>query len=147
MLQTASGASTPLEEEGRSQRTLARLADEYVPTPLSLQVRALRKGGDAHEGVKDNVLIAFGKLMARLDAVYAKSAARAPVGFEERIHFWHHECSMPSALKDGLHRLHVWANAARHRDDARWRRDGPPSGEEASHRITTVEHAIEELEG
>jgi hypothetical protein len=115
-------------------------------TPLSMQVRALRKGTDVREGVKDNMLLAFGKLMARLDAVYAERAVRAPEAFEERINYWHGECGMPSRLKEGMHRLRVWSNAARHMDDHRWQRDGPKSVNEASQRVAAVEQAIEALE-
>ena len=118
----------------------------YLPTPLSMQVRALRTGADAHESVKDNVLVAFGKLLGRLDVLHTASAARAPLSFEDRIDFWRRECGMPHSLADDMHQLRVWSNAARHKDDARWARDGPQDGAEASRRLAAVELAIQELE-
>ena len=52
-------------------------------TPLSRQVRALRKGTDASEGIKGNMLVAFGMLMEQLDGIYVERAAEAPKSFEE----------------------------------------------------------------
>ena len=134
-------------------------AGGYMPSPLSVQVRALSKGEDSLEGVKDNVLLAFGKLIGRLDGYYACAAARGtpptspwparytpPEGFEERIGYWQRECGMGAALADGLHRLRIWANAARHADDEKWRRNAPQSAAEASRRVAAVEKAIEALE-
>jgi len=119
----------------------------YVPTPLSLQVREMRKGSDAHKGIKDNMLLAFSSVMSRLDAIYAGRAALAPEGFEERINYWRRECGMRTDLKDRLHSLRIWANAARHLDDDRWRRDGPRDEAEASKVVSAVKTAIEALEG
>ncbi|EOD06969.1 hypothetical protein EMIHUDRAFT_218702 [Emiliania huxleyi CCMP1516] len=62
-------------------------------------------------------------LMLRLDAVYASRSAAAPDGFEECINFWYRECGLPAELRSQLHSLRIWANAARHHDAARWRRD------------------------
>ena len=118
----------------------------YEPTPLSMQVRETRKGADAQKGIKDNMLLAFSNLMPRLDAVYAAKAAEAPEGFEERIHFWHTECGMRADLKDRLHSLRIWANAARHHDNERWRRDGPRNEAEASRLVSAVMRAIEAME-
>ena len=115
-------------------------------TPLSQQVRGMRTGGDAQKRIQDNMLLAFTTLMPRLDAVYAASAAVAPESFEERINFWHRECGMPTELKDQLHVLRIWANAARHHDAARWRSDGPRSEAEASQLVAAVQTAIEALE-
>ena len=84
--------------------------------------------------------------MPRLDAVYATRATEAPESFEERINFWHRECGMRADLKDGLHMLRVWANAARHHDDERWRREGPRNESEASRLLSAVTTAIEALE-
>ena len=53
---------------------------------------------------------------------------------------------MGAALADGLHRLRIWANAARHADDEKWRRNAPQSAAEASRRVAAVEKAIEALE-
>jgi ankyrin repeat protein/serine/threonine protein kinase len=119
----------------------------YVPTPLSMQVREMRKGSDAHKGIKDNMLLVFSSVMSRLDAIYAARAAKAPEGFEERINYWHRECGMRTDLKDRLHSLRIWANAARHLDDDRWRRDGPCNEAEASQLVSAVKTAIEALEG
>ena len=116
----------------------------YEPTPLSMQVRETRKGGDAQKRIQDNMLLAFSNLMPRFDTVYA--AAVAPEGFEERINFWHRECGMRSELRVRLHSLRVWANAARHHDAERWRRDGPRSEEEASNLVAAVKTELEVLE-
>ena len=125
----------------------ASTAAGYVPTPLSTQVRDMRKGSDARKGIKDNMLLAFSSVMSRLDAIYAARAAKAPEGFEERINYWHRECGMRIDLKDRLHSLRIWANAARHLDDDRWRRDGPRGEAEASQLVSAVKTAIEALEG
>ena len=128
-----------------SERTASSAAG-YVPTPLSMQVREMRKGSDAHKGIKDNMLLAFSSVMSRLDAIYGARAAKAPEGFEERINYWHRECGMRIDLKDRLHSLRIWANAARHLDDDRWRRDGPRGEAEASQLVSAVKTAIEALE-
>jgi interleukin-1 receptor-associated kinase 1 len=131
---------------GSSQPTSTTAAG-YVPTPLSMQVREMRKGSDAHKGIKDNMLLAFSSVMSRLDAIYAARAAKAPEGFEERINYWHRECGMRTDLKDRLHSLRIWRNAASHLDDDRWRRDGPRNEAEASQLVSAVKTAIEALEG
>uniref|UniRef100_A0A7S0IX24 Protein kinase domain-containing protein n=1 Tax=Calcidiscus leptoporus TaxID=127549 RepID=A0A7S0IX24_9EUKA len=118
----------------------------YTPTPLSMQVRATRKGGEGQKSIKDNMLLAFRNLMPRLATVYAARSAEAPEGFEERINFWHRECGMRSELKAQLHSLRIWANAARHHDAERWRRDGPRDETEASQLVLAVRTAIEALE-
>lgn len=115
-------------------------------TPLSLQVRGMRAGGDAQKRIQDNMLLAFSNVMPRLDAVYTASAAVAPESFQDRINFWHRECGMPTELKDRLHVLRVWANAARHHDAARWRCEGPRGEAEASQLVAAVQAAIEALE-
>jgi interleukin-1 receptor-associated kinase 1 len=91
------------------------------------------------------MLLAFNNLVPRLDAVYA-GRAEAPEGFEERIDFWHRECGMRTDLKGWLHSLRIWANAARHHDDDRWRRHGPSDEAEASRLVLDVRRAIEGLE-
>ena len=123
--------------EGRRTRVLVLL--QYL-------LDETRKGGDAQKGVKDNMLLAFNNIMPRLDAVYAARAAEAPEGFEERINFWHRECGMRAELKGRLHSLRIWANAARHHDADRWRRDGPCSEAEASHLVSSVVKALKALE-
>jgi serine/threonine protein kinase len=121
----------------------ASTAAGYVPTPLSMQVREMRKGSDAHKGIKDNMLLAFSSVMSRLDAIYAAKAAKAPEGFEDRINYWHRECGMRTDLKDRLHPLRIWANAARHLDDERWRREGPRNEEDASQLVSAVTTLID----
>ena len=111
-----------------------------------MQVRETRKGADAHKGMKDNMLLAFSNLVPRLDAIFVAKAAEAPEGFEERINFWHRECGMRADLKGWLHSLRIWANAARHHDDERWRRDGPRNEIEASRLVSEVTAAIQALE-
>jgi interleukin-1 receptor-associated kinase 1 len=130
-----------------SSQPTSTTAAGYVPTPLSMQVREMRKGSDAHKGIKDNMLLAFSSVMSRLDAIYAARAAKAPEGFEERINYWHRECGMRTDLKDRLHSLRIWRNAASHLDDDRWRRDGPRCEAEASQLVSAVKTAIEALEG
>jgi len=116
------------------------------PTALSKQVRGMRTGGDAQKRIQDNMLLAFSNATTRLNAVYTASAAVAPESFEDRINFWHRECGMPTELKDRLHALRKWSNAARHDDAARWRREGPSSEAEALQLSTAVDTAIEALE-
>ena len=45
---------------------------------------------------------------------------------QEKINFWQRECGMSGELKRLLHTLRIWANAARHHDAERWRKDAPP---------------------
>ena len=143
-----------IEAGGSVQTATADSVGEYAPatlqttasTPLSLQVRGMRTGGDAQKRIQDNMLLAFSNVVPRLDAVYTASAAVAPESFQDRINFWHRECGMPTELKDRLHVLRVWANAARHHDAARWRCEGPRSEAEASQLVAAVQTAIEVLE-
>ena len=116
------------------------------PTALSKQVRGMRTGGGAQKRIQDNMLLAFSSVTTRLNAVYTASAAVAPESFEDRINFWHRECGMPTELKDRLHVLRKWSNAARHDDAARWRCEGPSSEAEASQLVAAVQTAIEALE-
>ena len=113
--------SAPVTDQGDAASAHSSAAERasgaagpfYVPTPLSIQVRALRKAnGTRAEGVKDNMLLAFGKLMARLDAAYADGAGGIPDSFEERINYWHRECGMAESLASKMHALRIWANAA-----------------------------------
>ena len=53
---------------------------------------------------------------------------------------------MRADLKGQLHSLRIWANAARHGDDERWRREGPRDEAEASQLVSAVTTAIEALE-
>ena len=143
-----------IEPGGSVQTATADSVGEYAPatlqttasTPLSLQVRGMRTGGDAQKRIQDNMLLAFSNVVPRLDAVYTASAAVAPESFQDRINFWHRECGMPTELKDRLHVLRVWANAARHHDATRWRCEGPRSEAEASQLVAAVQTAIEALE-
>ena len=165
------GASSPSSRTEERSPSMAASATGYTPTPLSVQVsqpilatktspnrmwthcgspitwqvREMRRGGDAQKGIKQNMLLAFDNVMLRLNAVYAGKAAEAPEDFERKIHFWHSNCAMPAGLKDRLHTLRIWANAARHHDDERWRRDGPRNEAEASRLLSSVQAAIETL--
>ena len=69
----------------------------YTPTPLSMQVRETRKGGDPHQHrIKDNMLLAFRNFIPRLDAVYhASGAAERPDGFEEGVRVEAEEVEAP----------------------------------------------------
>ena len=51
-----------------------------------------------------------------------------------------------TSLKDQLHTLRIWANAARHHDDERWRRDGPANEAEALRLVSAARTALEALE-
>ena len=133
-------------DSGAHSKVPSSSAQPYEPTPLSMQVRETRKGGGAQKGIQDNMLLAFSNLMPRVDAIYAASAAVAPESFEERINFWHRECGMRPEVKGRLHVLRVWANAARHHDAERWRRDGPRSEAEALQLVAAVQTALEALE-
>jgi len=53
---------------------------------------------------------------------------------------------MRTSLRDQLHTLRIWANAARHDDDERWRRDGPANEAAASRLISGARTALEVLE-
>jgi len=130
----------------QSAPTTVAAAARYAPTALSMQVRETRKGLDAAKGIKQNMLLAFDNLMPRLDAVYASRAAEAPDGFDERLQFWHRTCGMRADLTGWMHSLRIWANAARHHDDARWQRDGPSDEAEASRLVSAARTAIEALE-
>mmetsp|Transcript_35315 Transcript_35315/g.103481 ORF Transcript_35315/g.103481 Transcript_35315/m.103481 type:complete len:154 (-) Transcript_35315:199-660(-) len=141
-LQAAASSSSTDE---RSPSAAASAAG-HVPSPLSMQVREMRRGGDAQRGIKQNMLLAFDNVMPRLDTVYAAMVAEAPLDFENKIHFWHSKCAMRADLKNRLHTLRIWANAARHYDDERWRRDGPHDEAEASRLVSSVQAAIEALE-
>ena len=133
-------------DSGTHSKVPSSSAQPYELTPLSMQVRETRKGGGAQKGIQDNMLLAFSNLMPRVDAIYAASAAVAPESFEERINFWHRECGMRSEVRGRLHRLRVWANAARHHDAERWMRDGPRSEAEASQLVAAVQTAIKALD-
>ena len=163
----ALAALTSLADEGRDRGSSAEAVDaasgvkgsatptgiasnNYMPTPLSMQVREMRKGGernggDAQKGIKDNMLLAFNCVMPQLDTIFSARSAEAPKGFEERIHFWHRECAMPPELTDQLHTLRIWANAARHHDNERWRRHGPADEAEALRLVSAVRSAIEAI--
>ena len=53
---------------------------------------------------------------------------------------------MPNEFKGRVHTLRIWANAARHHDDERWRRDGPRSEADASRHVSATLKALEALE-
>ena len=121
--QRGAGMEEAAPAPGDEAAAAAARTTGYEPSPLSVQVRGMRTSGDAQARIQDNMLLAFKTLMPRLDAVYASRSAAAPDGFEERINFWHRECGLPAELRSQLHSLRIWANAARHHDAARWRRD------------------------
>ncbi|EOD29458.1 hypothetical protein EMIHUDRAFT_468558 [Emiliania huxleyi CCMP1516] len=144
--QRGAGMEETAPAPGDEAAAAAARTTGYEPSPLSVQVRGMRTSGDAQARIQDNMLIAFKTLMPRLDAVYASLSVAAPDGFEERINFWHRECGLPAELRSQLHSLRIWANAARHHDAARWRRDGPRNEEAASRLIAAATEAIGALE-
>ena len=59
--------------------------------------------------------------------------------FQQRIHFWHTDCGLPEAARAALQTLRVWRNAGReHRDEERWRREGPATEAEAGRLIEAL---------
>ena len=151
LLQAAADGTGGDVEAGPQQLRAAPAAEAataaaYIPTPLSVQVREMRQGADAHEGIKDNMLLAFRTLTPRLDAVYAARAGEAPHDFKERIDFWHRACGMSADLTARLHTLRIWANAARHHDEERWQREGPRSETEACQLVSAARASIAALE-
>ena len=114
---------------------------EVAPTPLSIQVRALRTGG-VGASMRQNMLMAFDSLMQKLDEAFSAHRAGAPEGFEERIDYYARR-GMGASLRRDMHKLRIWRNAAAHQDEDRWRRDGPRSTGEASSLIDTISCTIE----
>ena len=143
----AEEAAAQGDDAPKAEAAAASSGSSYEPTPLSMQVRNLRKGGeDEHEGVKANVLLAFGALIGRLDAVYAARAADAPEDFMPRIDFWQRECGMNNNLRTQLHgRAH-----GRTRRGIRTTRGGGRRGRETRRRrraaCRRVERAIAAME-
>ena len=118
-------------------------------TPLSLQVRGLRRGAAVEAddaSVQRNVSEAFDNFLRRLEHIYASSADAAPSDFEGRLHYWHDSCGLPRDVHARLQRLRIWRNASLHHDSERWQREGPRSVAEASQHIATLEQAICKLE-
>ena len=144
----SSAVESPAVSSSSGTRSKAPLSSgqPYEPTQLSMQVRETRKGGDAQKRIQDNTLLAFSHLMPQFSAVYAiRATGKVPDGFEERINYWHRECGMSSEHRAWLHKLRVWANAARHPDAERWRRVGPRNEAEASHLVASLRRALDKI--
>ena len=115
------------------------------PTPLSLQVRAMRRpAADAPAlSVQRNVMLAFDDFMRRLDAVYVAQSAAAPPEFVDRISYWRDRCGLAAGVAHKLHQLRIWRNAATHHDAGKWAREGPASEAEAAQLIAECNAAVE----
>ena len=134
---TAVAAGNPPPAEGRA----------YVPTPLSVQVRGMRRPSDDEESVQRNVSEAFDNFMRRLARLYEGVAAeKAPKEFDACIRFWFTACGLPDDARAGLQKLRVWRNASLHHDRQRWAREGPRSADEASQHLLGLECSIATLE-
>jgi len=150
----AGGLQTPTESTGSLRNTTAGVAPTAPslqppppgPTPLSKQVRGMRKGG-THERLQRNVSNGFDAAMRRLEDVFAASKGGAPAGFEALINYWHFACGLSGAARRDLHLLRVWRNASDHHDAGEWQRKGPRSAEEASTVLERVERAADALQG
>ena len=107
-------------------------AQPYVPSPLTMQVRAMRPA--TVDPVKKHVIDAFHSLMDRLGQQHiARDAEAPPRGeFKLRLHFWHEACGMPSDVHNRMQTLRKWRNAADKLDDARWASEGGPSSRDAA---------------
>ena len=92
---SAAGASEAAARGGEAGQSggAAGGAAAYEPTPLSKQVRGMRRAApeDEDASVKRNVSEAFGLFMGRLGRHYEGGglAAAAPKDFLERIEHWH----------------------------------------------------------
>ena len=128
--------------QAASAPVLAGVAAPPEPTPLSLQVRGMRRDHAAEdESVQRNVSEAFDSCVRRLGDLY--KSADAPTDFQERIDFWHAKCGMSKELHSHMHKLRIWRNASLHHDQPRWARDGPRSAEDASRHIAEIERLLE----
>ena len=83
--------------------------------------------------------------MGQLEEHYARSGAPVPpraLTEHERIDFWARKCGLPEKVRSQLQALRVWRNAAQHRDEERWRRDGPCSAAKLSRHLAELGEAI-----
>ena len=116
------------------------------PSPLSVQVRAMRQVDGRDQSVQRNVSEAFDAFMRRVDEIYSASSPHAPAEFDRRINYWHATCGMPGETRTLLQTLRIWRNASLHHDAARWARDGPRSEKEASQHLARLESLVTVLE-
>jgi len=136
LLQVSPAQDTALDAAGvgpsDSAGASSAAAQPYVPSPLTLQVRAMRPA--TADPVKKHVIDAFHSLMQRLGQQYSARDAEAPPrgDFRKRLHFWHEECGMPSDVHDRMQKLRIWRNAADKHDDAKWDREGGPRSRDAA---------------
>ena len=116
----------------------------YTPTPLSQQVRDMRRQvtqGD--DSVKRNVTEAFKHFVGVLDEHYAGSRVSPashsrPNEFLERINHWHAACGLPEGVRSRLQTLRIWRNAVEHGDEERWLREGPRTAEFAAQHLAAL---------
>jgi serine/threonine protein kinase len=136
---SAATASTPAESVLR-----AALPD---PSPLSLQVRGMRRANASEESVQRNVSEAFDGFMRRLGALFSAHEADAPKEFDSRLRYWHTMCGLPSDTHTRLQKLRIWRNASLHHDAQRWATNGPRSAQEASEYLAHLQESVTALEG
>ena len=118
------------------------------PTPLSMQVRGLRRGDDPALSIQRNVSDAFDGFMRRVGAT-AEALARDgrdefPSEFLDQINWCRRHGAIDAAVAESLHRLRVWRNAATHHDKERWAREGPTGADEAARLIAEINTALAE---
>ena len=104
----------------------------YVPSPLTLQVRAMRPA--TSDPLKKHVIDAFHSLMDRLGQHFITRDAEAPQRgeFMNRLRFWHERCGMPADVHDRMQKLRIWRNAADKLDHAKWVKEGGPSSRDVA---------------
>jgi hypothetical protein len=136
----ANAAPPTAAEDTRTQLD----ASAVEQSPLSLQVRGMRRANGSEQSMQVNVSVAFGSMIRRLDALY--HSAQAPADFVDRIDYWRTACSLPSDVHQKLHTLRIWRNASLHHDEQRWAHEGPRGAEAASRLIAELDARICELE-
>ena len=79
--------------------------------------------------------------------MYGGHGASSDDSFQKQIHLWYQEHGLPGKVHEQMQTLRVWRNASVHKDEERWRADGPRGAAEASLLITALADAIAILKG
>ena len=77
--------------------------------------------------------------------MYGGHGASSDDSFQEQIHLWYKEHGLPGQVRGQMQTLRVWRNASLHKDEERWRADGPRGAAEASLLITALANAVATL--
>ena len=77
--------------------------------------------------------------------MYGGNGASSDDSFQEQIHLWYQERGLPGEVRGQMQTLRVWRNASLHKDEQRWRADGPCGAAEASLLITALANAVTTL--